>query len=70
MSTPANATLREFRFNGATLADPDPSLPAETVRELYAGAGYPTLTNASVDGPKREGDRDVYEFKAAVGRKG
>ncbi len=61
---------REFHFNGAALADPDPSLSPEQVKKLYAGNGYPTLTNASVTGPERQNGKEIYTFKAAVGTKG
>lgn len=61
---------REFHFNGAVLTDPDPSMPPEQVKKLYAGSGYPTLTNASVTGPETKNGREVYTFKAAVGTKG
>lgn len=61
---------REFRFNGAVLADPDPGMTAEEVRALYAGSGYPTLTNGSVTGPEVINGRQVWTFKTAVGTKG
>lgn len=61
---------REFHFNGAKLADPDPGMSPEQVKKLYAGNGYPTLTNASVTGPETKDGREVYTFKAAVGTKG
>ncbi|MFN3652587.1 MAG: PRTRC system protein C [Armatimonadota bacterium] len=62
--------MREFRFNGAILADPNPNMSAEEVRQMYAQAGYPALTNGSVVGPETINGRQVYTFKAAVGTKG
>lgn len=62
--------VREFRFNGARLADPDPSMSAEAVKSMFAGSGYPELTNASIVGPTEQGGRQVYEFRKAVGTKG
>lgn len=67
---PTARIRRIFEFNGARLADPGPHMSAEEVRKLYASSGYPTLTNASVTGPVRQGNNDVFTFKAAVGTKG
>lgn len=64
------APRREFNFNGASLADPDPNMKPDEVRKMYASSGYPTLTNASVTGPETKNGREVYTFKAAVGTKG
>jgi PRTRC genetic system protein C len=62
--------IREFHFNGMRLADPDPGMTPDQVRNMYASSGYAELTNASITGPKTEGGRQVYEFKKAVGTKG
>lgn len=61
---------RRFAFNGAILADPDPALTADQVRAMYAGSGYPALTNASIAGPETKDGYHVYTFKQAVGTKG
>lgn len=58
---------RVFNYNGATLEDTG-GTPDE-VRKQYA-AVYPALTNASVVGPKKNADVEIYEFKTSVGTKG
>lgn len=71
MSTTDTANLpREFRFNGARLADPGSQMSTEEVRQMYAASGYPALTNASIVGPEVMNGRSVYTFRAAVGTKG
>lgn len=63
------AMRRVFRYNGLTLADPNPAFSAEQVRDVYQGT-YPELTTATLDGPAVEGDAQVYTFTRAVGHKG
>lgn len=60
---------RLFLYNGATLTDPDPAKSTDEVRKFYATT-YPELTNAKVDGPKIDGNKEIYEFKKSVGTKG
>lgn len=62
--------IREFHYNGAKLTDPDPGMTPEQVRNMYASSGYGELTNASITGPKTENNRQIFEFKKAVGTKG
>jgi PRTRC genetic system protein C len=54
MSELGKPLRREFRFGVQRLADPDPSLTPEQVRDLYAQA-IPELTTAAV---RREGEED------------
>lgn len=61
---------RQFIFNNAALMDPDPSMTPEQVKQMFASAGYPALTNASIVGPTTKDGKQTYEFKAAVGTKG
>jgi PRTRC genetic system protein C len=61
---------REFRFGSLVLADPDPAKSPDEVRKHYGANGHPQLTNGSVGEPKTENGRQVYEFSAAVGKKG
>lgn len=63
-------TRRQFVFNGTILADPDPAISIDDVRQHYARAGYPTLTNATTIGPVVQGNKSVYTFTAAVRTKG
>jgi PRTRC genetic system protein C len=64
---------REFTFkkNGTliTLADPNPELSVEEVLQSYSGQ-YPEFTTATIEGPKVEGSKAVYNAKTTVGTKG
>ena len=60
---------RKFQYNSIKLADPNPGMTPEQVKDLYA-ATYPELTNSVVEGPITKGGEAVYEFKRAVGSKG
>lgn len=64
-----NAQRREFLFNKIPLADPDPAMSAQQVKEFYAGS-YPELNNAEIEGPEPVGNALRYEFRKAVGTKG
>lgn len=59
---------RIFVYNGTQLEDLPGKTPDE-VRKTYAAA-MPALTNASIVGPKRQGDTETYEFKVSAGTKG
>lgn len=63
------ALTREFRYNGARLADPSPTFSLQQVRDFY-GNTYPEIVNAEIDGPQVVGNRNVYTFRRAVGTKG
>jgi PRTRC genetic system protein C len=52
---------------GLQLADPDPALTPEQVRDAYA-AQYPEITTAVIEGPDASGDKLV--FTRAIGTKG
>ena len=54
---------------GLHLADPDPALTPEQVRDAYA-AQYPEITTAVIEGPDASGDKLVYKFTRAIGTKG
>ena len=60
---------RIFNYGAISLPDPDASLSAPDVRDLYAGS-RPELATAEVRGPTAQGDTAVYEFVRAVGTKG
>jgi PRTRC genetic system protein C len=60
---------RIFEFNGVRLPDPDPKLPPEEVRNLYAHQ-YPDIATASITGPEAVGDKLRYQFTRAIGSKG
>lgn len=61
--------VREFKYSGMVLQDPDPAQTPEEVKTFYAGI-YPELTNAEIEGPEHKGNKTVYEFRKAVGTKG
>lgn len=60
---------RLFQFNGIRLPDPNPNMPVDEVKALYA-AQYPELATAVVNGPEAVGDKMRYTFERAVGSKG
>ncbi len=60
---------RLFQFNGIRLPDPNPSMPVDEVKALYAGQ-YPELATAVVNGPEAVGDKMRYTFERAIGSKG
>ena len=60
---------RLFQFQGIRLPDPNPNLPVDEVKALYA-AQYPELATAVVNGPEAVGDKMRYTFERAIGSKG
>lgn len=65
-----SAPARKFVYNGMELADIDPSMKPEQVRDIWAGT-YGELTNAKVKGPEKDADgRQVYTFVRNVGHLG
>lgn len=61
--------LREFRYNGVVLADPNQTFSLPQVRDFYATV-YPEIVSADIDGPEQLGAKQVYTFRRAVGTKG
>lgn len=60
--------VREFSYNGVSLADPGRNLTLEEVRDVYSAA-YPEIISASIEGPETKGGKMVYSFRKAVGSK-
>ena len=60
---------REFEYNGMKLADPNPALSPEEVRDAYS-ATYEDLATASIVGPDATGNTLRYTFVVAIGSKG
>ena len=60
---------RLFQFNGIRLPDPNPNMPVDEVKALYA-AQHPELATAVVNGPEAVGDKMRYTFERAIGSKG
>lgn len=60
---------RLFQFNGIRLPDPNPNMPVDEVKALYA-AQYPELATAVVNGPEAVGEKMRYTFERAIGSKG
>ena len=65
----AKILTRCFEFNGLRLPDPDPRLPVEEVRALFAHQ-YPDIATAAITGPEAVGDKLRYQFTRAIGSKG
>ncbi|HEY4288228.1 MAG TPA: PRTRC system protein C [Puia sp.] len=51
------------------LSDPNPEFSVQEVLQFYSGQ-HSELTTCTIDGPKIEGDKAIYEFKTTVGTKG
>ena len=67
MSTIVEPT-RVFMMNTVRLADPDPALQPDEVRELYAES-YPHLSAATVSGPTySDGNEVKWTFEAPVAK--
>lgn len=62
---------RVFRYNAVELQDPFPDQPAtsDAIRRAHAAMHAP-LTNAKLDGPVYEGNKEVWTYTVAVGVKG
>lgn len=60
---------RVFTYNGIKLADPNPALQPDAVREFYVPQ-YMELTTAVVEGPVTKSDVATYTFRRAAGAKG
>jgi len=51
------------------LTDPNPDFSVQEVMQFHS-TQHPELTTCTIDGPKVEGDSQVFEFKTTVGTKG
>jgi PRTRC genetic system protein C len=60
---------RGFQYNGQSLGDPNPKLPPEQVKEIFAAA-RPELAGATIEGPELVNGRQLYRFVKQVGTKG
>lgn len=64
---------RTFKFKKdgklVELPDPNPEFSTSEVIQFHS-TQHPELTTCTIDGPKIENDRAVYEFKTTVGTKG
>lgn len=60
---------RAFTYNGIKLADPNPALQPDAVREFYVPQ-YMELTTAVVEGPVTKDNVATYTFRRAAGAKG
>jgi PRTRC genetic system protein C len=65
----AKVLCRIFEFCGQKLPDPNPKLPVEEVRALFAHQ-YPDIATAAITGPEAIGDKLRYSFTRAIGSKG
>lgn len=69
MALQTEAAVRVFSYAGAELPDPGPHMSPEQVRDLYS-ASFPEIVSAQIEGPTRNGNKLVYEFRRAAGTKG
>jgi PRTRC genetic system protein C len=68
MALKRSSLQRKFTFDGRPLADPDPNLSIDQVRQFYA-TEYPALNNASYEEEVTD-TAVVIKFTTAVGSKG
>ena len=61
--------IREFRYNGVVLQDPNSTFNLVQVRDFYATV-YPEIISADIEGPEQLGAKAIYTFRRAVGTKG
>lgn len=59
---------RVFSYKGETLADPNPRLSVEAVKDFYSTT-YPEIINASQTEEIKDG-KIIYTFSKALGTKG
>ena len=57
---------REFSYNGARLADPNPAMTIEEVKRHYQSV-YPEIVNAQVSGPESTSGKLVYTLTKKTG---
>lgn len=69
MQTTTRSVVRVFLYNGLSLEDPLPGKPVDAVRRVH-GTQYAAITNAKVDGPEYQGNREVYTYRTQVGVNG
>ncbi len=70
MTIQAKRMPRVISYNGIKIADPNPSLPMDGVKDLLA-VQFPEITTASIEGPEAAADGSLkYTFRRAVGAKG
>lgn len=69
MAVKPTPLARIFRFGGADIPDPAPSLSPEACLPILAQTN-PSLLNAVCEGPTIEGDKQVYKLKTSIGSKG
>ena len=58
--------IREFRYNGVVLQDPNTTFNLVQVRDFYATV-YPEIISADIEGPQQLGAKSVYTFRRDVG---
>lgn len=61
---------RIINYSGMQLEDLDPAKSVDEVRKMHAKNGFPALANASVVGPTKRGEDEVWDVKTSVATKG
>ena len=69
MTITVTTLTRQFRYNGMTLPDTDPTMTVDQVKNAYAVA-YPELVSAAIEGPTEKDGVLTFEFRRGVGTKG
>lgn len=64
-----NTLPRVFKWNQATLPDPNPNIPPKEVAQIYSNE-YPELTTAHINGPTIKDGKAVYTFETSFKPKG
>lgn len=60
---------RVFKYNDQELPDLNPDASPEDIKRMHA-VNIPALATAAIEGPVRDGGRDVFTFNARIGTKG
>jgi len=60
---------RVFKFGKIELVDINYNMTPKEILSVYSNK-YPSLANATIDGPKISKGKAVFEFKESVGTKG
>lgn len=69
MALKIESLTRKFTYHGTELADPNPNLSTDQVREIFAQQ-HPEIANAGIEGPEVRGGVAHYKFIRSVGTKG
>jgi PRTRC genetic system protein C len=69
MAAKVKPVVRQFKYAGVSLPDPNAAWTVDQVRDVLA-LQFPEISTASVSGPQAVAGKMVYTFDRAVGVKG